>query len=81
MPSVEHREHRITRHVDDAPPPGLDLVTEDNARRVESRDGRVLIGRHETGVPGRIGRQNPHQALPDIRVGHRWHSGGISAGY
>ena len=60
---LEHRKHRITRHVDDAPLMRFDVDPEDAARSVERRDGRALVRGHQARELGRVRSQDRRQPL------------------
>ena len=61
--ALEEREHRVARHVDDAPGMRLDLAPKKRARLVERRDRGAGIGGHQPRVAGDIGGENRRQSL------------------
>ena len=56
--SLEHRKHRVTRHVDDTALVGFDLIAEYRSRRIERGHGGTFVGRHQARVANRVSGQD-----------------------
>ena len=61
---VEHREHRIARHVDDPTLAGFDLSAEDQSRGVQRGDGRALVRGHQPRVAHDVSGEDRREPLP-----------------
>ena len=67
---LEHREHRIAGHVDDAAAMRIDGRAEDRACVVERSDRAALVAAHQARVAGHVGHQDRGQALARLGLAH-----------
>jgi hypothetical protein len=67
---LEHREHRVAGHVDDAAAMRGDGRAEDRACVVERRDRAALVAAHQARVARDVGHQDRGQALARLGLAH-----------
>ena len=64
----EHRQHRVSRHVDDPTVVCFDLLTEHRACRVERGHGSLFVAGHQARIAGGVGGQDGYKAMTRFRA-------------